>query len=200
MTGKGSLRNILLAAGFISTLWLLGLELFVAHIASLHEPASEPELEATDAIVTLTGGSERVPAGVALLEAGKGKMLLISGVHPGLTLDRLLGPEAVPKELRGCCIILGHAAESTMGNAEETLRWMQNQNYHSLRLVTANYHMPRSLMIFHAAMPDIKIIPHPVMPDGLQLSGWWLHPHTTNLLVVEYNKYIVAAVRNALGL
>jgi uncharacterized SAM-binding protein YcdF (DUF218 family) len=193
------MRTFLLTAGFLSTIWLLGLELFVGHIATLHDPQTETDLVTTDAIVALTGGSERVPAALALLEAGKGKKLFISGVHPGLTLDRLLGNQNVPKDLRGCCIVLGHDAESTMGNADETLRWMQNADYHSLRLVTANYHMPRSLMVFHSAMPDIEIIPHPVTPDGLELRGWWFHPHTTNLLVTEYNKYLAAFVRNALG-
>jgi uncharacterized SAM-binding protein YcdF (DUF218 family) len=198
MMDKGPIRSFLLTAGFLSTLWLLGLEVFVAHIANLHEPETESELSSTDAIIALTGGSERVPAALALLEAGKGKKLFISGVHPGLTLDRLLGNQAVPKDLRGCCIVLGHAAESTMGNADETMRWMQNENYHSMRLVTANYHIPRSLMVFRTAMPQIEIIPHPVTPDGLQLRGWWMHPHTTNLLVTEYNKYLAAFVRNTL--
>jgi uncharacterized SAM-binding protein YcdF (DUF218 family) len=101
----------------------------------------------------------------------------------------------VPPDLRACCIVLGHAAESTHGNAEETQIWMALENYHSLRLVTANYHMPRSLMVFRAAMPGIMIIPHPISPESVQLEHWWLRSGTASLLVTEYMKYLWAVIR-----
>jgi uncharacterized SAM-binding protein YcdF (DUF218 family) len=148
-------------------------------------------LEPTDAIIVLTGGSERVTTGLQLLESNLGKKLFISGVHKGLTLDGILGVQPVPPDLRACCIILGHQAGSTIGNAEETQIWMDIEGYHSLRLVTANYHIPRSLLLFHAAMPDIKIIPYPVTPDSVKLYEWWLHPGTIQLLATEYGKYLV---------
>ena len=85
----------------------------------------------TDAIVVLTGGSERMSAGLALLMDHKGKKLFISGVYPGLTLDRLLNNQPVPQELRACCIVLDHAAESTFGNADETRIFMEIEGYHS---------------------------------------------------------------------
>jgi uncharacterized SAM-binding protein YcdF (DUF218 family) len=90
---------------------------------------------------------------------------------------------------------LGHAAESTLGNAEETQTWMSIENYHSLRLVTANYHMPRSLLIFHSSMPDAFIIPHPIAPESVKLQAWWRRPGTASLLVTEYNKYLIAVLR-----
>ena len=145
--------------------------------------------------MVLTGGSERVTTGLELVNARKGSKLFISGVHPGLALYRLLGNQSVSKSLRDCCITLGHEAESTMGNAEETLAWMNKENYHSLRLVTANYHMPRSLMIFRAALPEIKIVPHPITPDSVKLDDWWAHPGTASLLITEYNKYLLAVLR-----
>jgi uncharacterized SAM-binding protein YcdF (DUF218 family) len=69
------------------------------------------------------------------------------------------------------------------------------ENYHSLRLVTANYHMPRSLLLFHANLPDINIIPHPVSPESVHLSEWWKHPGTVDLLAMEYDKYLFAYFR-----
>lgn len=188
-------RYLIAALGLIAILWFGGLFLFVTIVESLGEPPITHGLEPTDAIVVLTGGSERVTTGLELLNSGSGKKLFISGVHPGLTLDHLLGNQPVAKNLRECCIILGHAAESTLGNAEETQTWMSIENYHSLRLVTANYHMPRSLLIFHAAMPEIDIVPHPITPDSVKLKGWWKRPGTASLLVTEYNKYLVAMLR-----
>lgn len=188
------LRNMILVLGVVSAAWFSGLAVFVAHVKTLKEldPAG---VEAADAIVVLTGGSERVAAGFQLLSAGKGRKLFISGVHPRLTLERMQFGDHVPdKDIRDCCVELGHEAGSTMGNAEETRIWMRREGYRSLRLVTANYHMLRSEMIFRAMLPDIDIAPYPVSPGAVKLNEWWGRPGTASLLVTEYNKYLMAAV------
>lgn len=188
-------RVLIVLAGIAVLVWLAGLMTFVTRVEALAEPAIGPDLAITDAVVVLTGGSDRVSTGLALLKAGKGKKLFISGVHVGLTLDNVLGSQPVAKDLRACCIMLGHAAESTLGNADETRIWLEMEDAHSLRLVTANYHMPRSLLIFRAAMPDMAIIPHPVAPESVKFDAWWTHPGTASLLVTEYNKYLWAVMR-----
>ena len=40
----------------------------------------------------------------------------------------------------------------------ETAAWMRSEGYRSLRLVTAGYHMRRSLFEFARAMPEMRII------------------------------------------
>jgi uncharacterized SAM-binding protein YcdF (DUF218 family) len=191
------IRCLVLFAGVACVAWLWGLVWFVQSVAATGtEPA---DAAPTDVIVVLTGGSERVNAGVELLAAHKGAKLFISGVHPGSTLDELLVNQPVPKDLRSCCIALGHAAETTFGNAWETRAWMESGNYHSLRLVTANYHMPRSLAIFHAVMPEFDIVPHPVTPDSVKLDEWWRRPGTATLLVTEFDKYLIARFRLWIG-
>lgn len=195
MTPARFYRYLIVGLGSIAALWILGLFLFVATIESLSEPPISLGLEPADAIVVLTGGSERLTTGIELLNAHKGKKLFISGVYPGLTLAHLLANQTIANDLRDCCVILGHAAESTLGNADETETWMSLENYHSMRLVTANYHMPRSLLLFRATMPNIYIIPHPIMPDSVKLRDWWRRPGTASLLVTEYNKYLFALLR-----
>jgi uncharacterized SAM-binding protein YcdF (DUF218 family) len=186
-------RWLILVAGIVATLWLAGFWTFVQSIETLDTvPIDQGE---TDAIVVLTGGSERLGAGIELLDAHKGKKLFISGVHPGLTPEHLLGDQPVSRELRACCIALGYAAGSTFGNALETRAWMESEQYQSLRLVTANYHMPRSLLIFRKLMPDFAIIPHPIAPDDVKLGDWWQRPGTASLLAFEYNKYLLAVLR-----
>jgi uncharacterized SAM-binding protein YcdF (DUF218 family) len=172
--------------------WLTGLVLFVATVTNLREPAIDAGLPPTEAIVVLTGGSERLDAGLALLSAGKGKKLLVSGVHPGLQPDHVLAGHPVPADLKACCIALGHAADSTIGNAGETRQWMRDENLKTMRLVTAHYHMPRSLLVFQDSMPDMTIIPHAVAPESVHLSDWWRRPGTASLLVTEYDKYLSA--------
>ena len=193
-----SVRIFILTSGLAAALWLIGLVLFAVEI-SLQTEIPGPT-EETDAIVVLTGGSERIAAGLELLAAHKGKKLFISGVHPGSSLDQLLGGQKIDKDLRACCIVLGHTAETTFGNAEETHGWMDAEHYKSLSLVTANYHMPRSLLIFRAVMPDFEIAPHPIAPESVKLEDWWRYPGTASLLATEYDKYLFAQLRLWLGI
>lgn len=193
------MRYFITALGLVALLWGAGLLFFATQIHAMTEPAIDTALQNTDAVVVPTGGSERLQVGITLLKAGKAKKLFISGVHMGVTKEPLLASFDIPKAMRDCCVMLGHTASSTQGNADETQAWMELEGYHSLRLVTANYHMPRSMMLFRRAMPDMVILPHPVMPDKVMLHDWWLHAGTASLLVTEYNKYLWALLRLTVG-
>lgn len=151
----------------------------------------------TDAIVVLTGGSERLSTGLDLLEQGAGDRLFISGVYRGLDVNQLLEVAKRDPSSLGDKIGIGNAVD-TVENANETARWMSAQGYSSLRLVTAAYHMPRSLLEFRAMMPDVRIVPHPVFPAHVKQEEWWAWPGTASLIVNEYNKTILAWVRHRL--
>ncbi|MDR3424498.1 MAG: YdcF family protein [Alphaproteobacteria bacterium] len=191
---KKLLPSLLIIAA-LAGLWTYGFLGFVKDVAALREPVAQSGLESADAIVVLTGGSERVSTGIALLESGSGKKLFISGVNKKLSLESVFGKQPVPASLRACCIALGYQADSTFGNAVETRDWLKAQGYASLRLVTANYHMPRSLRLFRAAMPDVTIIPHPVTPDSVKTNEWWRYPRTALLLATEYCKFLLAGFK-----
>jgi uncharacterized SAM-binding protein YcdF (DUF218 family) len=196
----GPSRLVLSALGGAVLLWLGGLVWFADTMPSEIADPSSP----TDAIVVLTGGSQRFDAGLELLAAGKAKKLFVSGVHHGVEIADLLhiahrAPDAAPADGLACCIVLGYAADSTIGNALETASWMRQEGYHSLRLVTAGYHMRRSLFEFARAMPEIRIIANPVFPEQVKLADWWAWPGTAALIVGEYDKYLAARLRAALG-
>jgi len=176
-------------------LWLGGLAWFAQ---SIPDEVSDPT-SATDAIVVLTGGSLRVQSGIALLNAGKAKKLFVSGVNHGTDMPALLRAEHQSTDKVPCCIALGYDADNTFGNAQETAAWMRREGFHSLRLVTASYHMPRSLLEFSRAMPDVRIIPHPVFPERVKQERWWAWPGTASLIVAEYQKYLLAWARPVLG-
>ena len=55
--------------------------------------------------------------------------------------------------------------------------------------------MPRSLLEFRRTMPEIEILPHPVFPAHVKQEDWWRWPGSTNLLVSEYSKYLIARFR-----
>ena len=168
----------------------LGFPIFVW---SLARSADEPQ--AADGIVVLTGGEERLPAGVKLLAEHKGNRLLISGVHHETTREELLERVGGDASLFTCCVDLGRSAGNTIGNAGETAAWAAENKYASIIVVTANYHMPRTLLELQAASPDIHFVPYPVFPEGVQLKHWWSDPRTTGVLIGEYGKYLAAVVR-----
>lgn len=168
--------------------WLAGLFIFAETIPRSPEDSDEQ----TDAIVVLTGGSMRMEEGLALLSRHMGKKLFVSGVHRGVEVKQLIDRSLRSPQEIDCCIVLGYAADHTAGNARETADWMREQGYRSLRLVTASYHMPRSLAEFRHEMPTIRTIAHPVFPEHVKLDDWWRWPGTAVLIFGEYNKYLVA--------
>lgn len=178
----------------LAGLWAVGLLVFTA---SLPDSDTPPPTGKTDAIVVLTGGSLRLDAGITLLAEGKAKKLFVSGVHQGVEVRELLQQSRRNPQGFDCCIVLGYSADDTRGNAEETAAWMRQESYRSLRLVTANYHMPRSLFEFQSAMPEVDILPHPVFPERVMADRWWQFPGTARLVVGEYHKLLAAVLRQA---
>lgn len=172
--------------------WFCGFLWFVATLPTQVEDATTH----TDAIVVLTGGSERLTTGITLLETGMADRLFISGVHRGVEVGEILKLSRTRNPDSAEAIVLGYSAGDTMGNAAETAAWVRAENVHSLRLVTGAYHMPRSLTELRHDMPGITIIPHPVFPDSVKSREWWLWPGTAALLATEYSKYLAAIVRH----
>lgn len=185
----GALVGAVVAA---TAAWFLGFLVFVATLPSRVDDLATR----TDAIVVLTGGSERLTTGITLLRDGLATRLFISGVHRGVDVaDILKLARAEHTDAAAGAIVLGHAADDTVGNATETAHWAAREHVASLRLVTGAYHMPRSLVEFHHALPDVTIVPHPVFPDTVKSREWWRWPGTAALLATEYSKYLAAEIR-----
>lgn len=177
-------------------IWTVGLVRFVDALPRATDAASEK----ADAIVVLTGGSRRVDEGVVLLEAEAAPVLFVSGVDErvdGKGIRSLLdgGDTRLPDKLIECCLVLGHGATDTIGNARETQIWMAVGDRESMLLVTSNYHMPRAMLEFSHAMPETRIVPHPVVPPDVRLDAWYRYPGTLTLLANEYSKYLFATAR-----
>jgi uncharacterized SAM-binding protein YcdF (DUF218 family) len=148
-----------------------------------------------DGIVVLTGGASRVADAIELLSEGRGKRLLITGVHHATTAREIARLLPAYGRLMGCCVDLDHSALNTVGNAVETKRWAERRNIRSLIVVTSNYHMPRAMAELARRLPDVALIPFPVVTDNVRTERWWANPPIAKLLMWEYLKYIVAQVR-----
>ena len=153
-SGLGALLALVIVSA------LAGDFLMFARRAAVMTP--DPDLHA-DAIVALTGGGGmRIAAGVRLVAEGRGARLLISGVHPDVSIDDLIALAGGDPAVWACCVDTGRKAETTLGNAEETAAWAYENGYDELIVVTSDYHMARSLLVLKAAMPDIALKPWPV--------------------------------------
>jgi uncharacterized SAM-binding protein YcdF (DUF218 family) len=159
--------------------------------------------EKADAIVVLTGGKGRVEHGLSMLAQGAAPVLFISGVGKDVTRERIIS-EHTNADLREKLaamepeIILDYVARSTESNAGQTARFMRDRGIRRIRLVTANYHMKRSILEFSTASPDVAILPDPVFPTGFRRDEWWEHKNTRRLMFSEFYKYFAARLRASL--
>jgi|SRR5579863_2462613 uncharacterized SAM-binding protein YcdF (DUF218 family) len=168
--------------GFFAFLWLL--------------PNEQVELNRNaDGIVVLTGGTSRVTDALELLAAGRGRRLLITGVNPGTTTTDIARQSADFGKILSCCVDLDYSAINTLGNAVEARRWAIDRGFHSLIVVTSAYHMPRALAEIAHQLPNVALIPFPVVSDRLRIEPWWSNGATTKLVVSEYFKYLFARLR-----
>lgn len=195
--GKSRVRGLAKKFIFLVILatgaWAVGFFLFLDRIP--HNQAPVEAGQKADAIVVLTGGGGRLEMGLRLLGQGNAGKLFISGVDSGVDKAALLRNQAIAPALLRCCIELGYSADNTFGNAAETARWMKSESFTSLYIVTANYHMPRSLVEFRATLPKTDLLPRVVHPSNVHLEDWWLWPGTIRLLATEYTKYLAANAR-----
>jgi len=182
-------RAIILGAGATLSLLALGFVLFASVVTRM--PAeNNPH---ADGIVVLTGEGRRIPAGARLLDEGRAQRMLISGVFRRTGKKALLEISGLPEDKFDCCVDVGYNALDTVGNANETRAWAASRGYESLIVVTASYHMPRSLADLSLAMPGTELIPHPVVPNNFPPSRWWLHASVTRTLISEYFKFLPTA-------
>ncbi len=136
----------------------------------------------TDAIAVLTGGPDRVEAGLRLAAARPGVPLMISGVGRDADLASLARQGGVePWPFLGR-ITLGRQARSTRGNAAEIGGWARARGLGSLTVVTAGFHMPRALLELRRELPGVALVAVPVPPRAPRPS----------LMLREYGKLVGA--------
>jgi len=149
-----------------------------------------------DGIVVLTGAASRIADAVQLLKTGHAKRLLITGVHPGTTREDLNRQIPDADDMFHCCIDIGRSALNTAGNAAEATSWARSLGFSSLIVVTSNYHLPRSMAEFSRAMPDVVLVPYPVVPETFRDRAWWRDNDAWRVLLVEYVKFVASMARH----
>ncbi len=142
----------------------------------------------TDAIIALTGGRNRISAAVKLLNQGLAPRLLISGVQKDIPRKDIEKINAI--KLTGKPEIeIEDKSQNTVENAIEATDWIKKNNICSIRLVTSNYHLPRSIQEFRSLNKNLKIIIHPVYSEKVS-AKWWKNFGSFLLVASEYNKFL----------
>jgi uncharacterized SAM-binding protein YcdF (DUF218 family) len=172
---------------------------WAAFIITLPEPTESTAT--TDAVVVLTGSERRIEHAFGRLTTGTAPRMFISGVYDKANSDQVFAAfTGVDKSLYlryKDKIDMGYEAENTAGNALETARWIaaQHPEIHSIRLITARYHMPRALREFQRTMPNITIIPDPALPVPFNQDGWLFTRTGAIYITLEYFKFIYSHLR-----
>ena len=146
-------------------------------ILTLPKPASG-DVSITDGIVVATGGQARIEEGLRLLSEGRASQMLVTGVGKGIShtsLKRTLRLTTAQIRVLECCVDLDAAARDTIGNARSAALWADANTLKSLRLVTANYHLPRAQNEFQRAFPETSLHVFAVLPPDLKLDTWYRH-------------------------
>lgn len=184
-------RSVLLVC-FLFMVWLGGLLWFVESIPSAVSPQHIPKV---DGIVVLTGGNGRIAEALKLLQMGKAPRLLISGVLDKAPVGAVVAASGYRGPLPLDRITVDYQATSTVENAHHSYLWCKEQGLQTIILVTADYHMRRSLLEFNRRTSNLTIIPYPVNPLALPRNAWCKDYKVFCLYLLEYHKYIGAVVR-----
>ena len=165
---------------FVALLYALG---FLFFAFTLGKPA-DADAKPTDAAVVLTGGSGRIEHAIEVLKDGKAKRLLVAGADPSVTkadLGRRIGGS---RKLIACCVDLGSESVDTRSNAEEASRWLRLHQFHSLRLITSDWHMRRARYEFEKLLGS----KYQLVTDGVPTEPSFL------TLFGEYNKLVLRRI------
>lgn len=161
-------------AAALLLVWVIGFVLFVGLLPRPGDGAP------TDGIIVLTGGAERIERGLELMQQGKARRMLISGVDPTVRPVELAVRYRAPK-LFSCCIDLGAEAVDTRSNGEEAAAWVAKGGYKSVRLVTTDWHMRRADFELRQSLPADIVIRRDAVRSEPNLM----------VLLTEYNKYLL---------
>lgn len=186
------MRRLIYGVVLICLAWMVGLAAFVA---GLPKPAAAAAGEYDGVIVYTGGGGARIAAAMTIFADGAGQRLLISGVHPDITKERLVGLWKGAPEMFDCCVDLGHRARTTEGNASEAAEWALAHDFRRVVLVTSDYHMPRAVAATKARLKDAEITPYVVESGYLDEKGRPASPDAWRKIAGEYGKYVLARAK-----
>lgn len=131
--------------------------------------------QSADCAVVLTGGAGRIREGFDLLEQGRVKKLIISGVNPTSTLYQIFPQLPAYFRVAEDDVVLEKRSGTTYGNAVQSEALVEALNCRSLLLVTSSLHMYRSYRTFRSRFPqEVQIKPHGIVSGSYRPNAFEL--------------------------
>lgn len=159
------------ALSLLFLVWAIG---FLWFVVALPKPADGAR---TDAVIVPTGGPGRIARGLAVLDRGLARRMLVSGVDPEVRPNEFAVQFGVRPRTMACCVTLGYAAVDTRSNASETAKWVAQNEVRSLRLVTTDWHMRRAAGELDRTLPASVTVVRDAVPSQPDLSTLFLEYH-----------------------
>lgn len=184
---RSSPSRLLLGAMWASLAVLCGLLLgaFFGFYQNVRE--QQPQLVATSnyqGVAVFTGGQNRIQTGFDILEGFPNvKYVLISGVNPNSSREKLLQSFLPEGGAFAGSVQLDYEARTTYGNVLQTKQWAEENKLKRVIIVTSNYHVPRAKMLADLYLDGLDVSFYPVVADKIGLR----------LLISEFLKYQVVA-------
>lgn len=203
-------RRSSLASVTVGILWLYicstsnFANVLMGHLEHGYVSKAMASVEPVDAIVLLGGAmrgythkgtladlnqqADRLVHAVALYQAGKSPLLLVTG-------GAAAGDRSEAEQIKDILIVMGVPAQSilletrsrnTHDNAVYTAQMLADRNLHSILLVTSAFHMRRSQALFEA-QGGLQVVPaptdfqRPVALRGNIVPSWLALPGVSNL-------------------
>ncbi len=159
------------ALSLLFLVWAIG---FLWFVVALPKPADGVK---TDAVIVPTGGPGRIARGLAVLDRGLARKMLVSGVDKEVRPQEFAVQFGVSPRTMACCVTLGFAAVDTRSNAAETAKWVAQNEVRSLRLVTTDWHMRRAAGELDRTLPGHVTVLRDAVPSQPNLRTLFLEYH-----------------------
>jgi uncharacterized SAM-binding protein YcdF (DUF218 family) len=150
-------------------------------------------IQKSDAIIVLSGDKgERIEKAAELYHKGYGRYFVISGgiVYNNVTMAQLMMQHAIELGVPKKAIILEDRADSTYENAHFTKKVLKSYPIHTAIVVTSNYHLRRTRLIFSREFKDtaIKLSYAGAKDQYFNETKWWSNNKSIMITINEYIK------------
>jgi uncharacterized SAM-binding protein YcdF (DUF218 family) len=159
----------------------------------------EDQLQSADAIVVLGDDNfyaDRATRAAELFREGKAPLVVASGrrLRPSAGIAELMEHDlmerGVPKEK---IVRFAHDADSTKEEADALLQLASDRKWHSVIVVTSNYHTRRARYIFRHVFPREIAVRIASARDGdFDPERWWEKRKSIKKLTVEFAGMLAA--------
>lgn len=152
-----------------------------------------------DAIVVVSGDTDRLPHAISLYKRGISPTLILSGAtrESSRSNARIMESQATKEGIPKKAIILEEKATNTYENALYTKDIIPSKGFKKLILVTSPYHQRRTYETFKHVLNghDVVLLNSPATSSSWRTDNWWVSEKNMRLTKEEIMKIFWIKIR-----